>query len=105
MLGTANYTNGQLVGTGTFASNPSGDPAPFDQLIGNKTSGPNPSTSFTFANYGGPIAAAIMSATLEIGLYDAASPSPSTEVQFFTLNGWRGTDNATVLTATAPCIT
>ena len=25
MLGTANYTNGETVGTDTFASNPSGD--------------------------------------------------------------------------------
>jgi hypothetical protein len=49
MLGTANYTNDMTVGTGTFASNPSGDPAPFDSLIGNKATGPNPSTSFTFA--------------------------------------------------------
>lgn len=96
MLGTANYTNGQTVGTGTFASNPSGDPAPFDRLIGNKTTGPNPSTSFSFASYGGPIASPITSATLEFGLYDGASPSPSAEVQFFTLNG---TDNASVLTA------
>jgi len=96
MLGTANYANGQTVGTGTFASNPSGDPAPFDRLIGNKTTGPNPSTSFTFASYGGPIANSITSATLEFGLYDGASPSPSTEVQFFTLNG---TDNASLLTA------
>jgi len=96
MLGTANYTNGETVGTGTFASNPSGDPAPFDRLIGDKTNGPNPSTSFTFSGYGGPIASPISSATIEIGLYDAASPSPSTEVQFFTLNG---TDNASVLTA------
>lgn len=95
-LGTANYTNGQTVGTGTFASNPNGDPAPFDRLIGNKTTGPNPATSFTFASYGGPIASPITSATLEFGLYDGASPSPSTEVQFFTLNG---TDNASVLTA------
>jgi len=96
MLGTANYTNGETVGTGTFASNPSGDPAPFDRLIGDKTNGPNPSTSFTFAAYGGPIASPITSATIEFGLYDGASPSPSTEVQFFTLNG---TDNASVVTA------
>src|SRR5258708_9470625 len=96
MLGTANYTNGETVGTGTFASNPSGDPAPFDRLLGRQTNGPNPSTSFTFSAYGGPIAAPISSATIEFGLYDAASPSPSTEVQFFTLNG---TDNASVLTA------
>ena len=96
MLGTANYTNGETVGTGTFASNPSGDPAPFDRLIGDKTNGPNPSTSFTFASYGGPIASPISFATLEFGLYDGASPSPSTEVQFFTLNG---SDNASVLTA------
>src|SRR5467141_2084851 len=54
------------------------------------------STGFTFAAYGGPIASPISSATLEIGLYDGASPSPSTEVQFFTLNG---TDNASVVTA------
>jgi hypothetical protein len=76
-LGTANYANGQTVGTGTFASNPSGDPAPFDRLIGDKTNGPNPSTSFTFSGYGGPIASPISSATLEFGLYDGASPSPS----------------------------
>ena len=66
-------TNGETVGTGTFASNPSGDPAPFDRLIGDKTNGPNPSTSFTFSGYGGPIASPISSATLEFGLYDGAS--------------------------------
>ena len=99
MLGTANYTNGETVGTGTFASNPSGDPAPFDRLIGNKATGPNPSTSFTFSAYGMPTAGSITSATLEIGLYDGAAGSPNTpsnEVQFFTLNG---TDNASLMTA------
>jgi hypothetical protein len=54
MLGTANYTNGETVGTGTFASNPSGDPAPFDRLIGDKTNGPNPSTSFYLFRLRGP---------------------------------------------------
>jgi len=97
MLGTANYTNGQSVGTATFAVNPSSDPAPFDTLIGNKSAGPNPSTTITFGGYGGAIAAPITSATLEIGLYDAASPTPSTEVQFFTLNST--IDIAAVLTA------
>jgi hypothetical protein len=48
---------------------------------------PIPQPAFTFSAYGGPIAASITSATLEIGLYDGASPSPSTAVQFFTLNG------------------
>jgi len=61
-----------------------------------KATGPNPSTSFTFASYGGSIASPITSATREFGLYDGASASPSTEVQFFTLNG---TDNASVLSA------
>lgn len=86
-LGTADYANGQTVGTGTFAANPSHDPAPFDTLIGNKSTGPNPSTSFTFSVYGGPIANPISAATLAIGLYDAASPDPATEVQFFSVNG------------------
>jgi hypothetical protein len=96
MLGTADYTNGENLGVATFTSNPSGDPAPFDRLIGNKITGPDPSTSFTFAGYGGPIADPITSATIEIGLYDGSSPSPSTEVQHFTLNG---IDLASVLTA------
>jgi hypothetical protein len=96
MLGTANYTNGENLGVATFTSNPSGDPAPFDLFIGSKITGPDPSTSFTFTGYGGPIADPITSATIEIGLYDGSSPSPSTEVQHFTLNG---IDLASVLTA------
>jgi hypothetical protein len=96
MLGTANYTNGETVGTWTFASNPSGDPAPVDRLIGDKNNGPNPSTSFTFSGYGGPIASPITSATLQFRLYGAVSRRPSSKVEFFTINS---TDNAFKLTA------
>ena len=76
MLGTANYTNGETVGTGTFASNPSGDPAPFDRLIGDKTNGPNPSTSFTFSGYGGPIASPLFG-NARVRPLRRSLPSPS----------------------------
>jgi len=86
MLSTANWTNGQKnIGDANFAAG--GGPAPFDTFIGDKSNGPDPSTSFTFSTYGGPIASPIGTATLEIGLYDAASPNPATEVSFFTLGG------------------
>jgi hypothetical protein len=77
MLGTANYTNGETVGTGTFASNPSGDPAPFDRLIGRQDQRPQPLDQFYLFRLRGPIASPISSATLEFGLYDGASPLPS----------------------------
>jgi hypothetical protein len=91
MLSTQSWSNGATdIGTGNFADPPppgSGGPPPFDTLIGDKSFGPNPSTSFTFSGYGGPISAPISSATIEIGLYDASSPDPSKVVSFFTLNG------------------
>jgi len=86
-LSTAIWPDGATaIGTGNFAA-AGPDPAPFDTLIGNKNLPGSPSTSFAFAGYGGPIATPITSATLEIGLYDASSPDPATEVNFFTLNG------------------
>jgi hypothetical protein len=86
-LSTPTWANGATdIGDGNFtAAGP--DPAPFDTFIGNKTTGPDPSTSFTFSSYGGPIASPITSATLLLGLYDGASPTPATEVSFFTLDG------------------
>ena len=101
MLGTADFADGATaIGTGNFILNPHGDPAPFNTLIGNKTSGPNPSTSFTFSAYGTPTASSITSATIEFGLYDGAPGlpnTPSTEVQFFTLN--TTDDLASILTS------
>jgi hypothetical protein len=99
MLGTADFTDGQTaIGTGNFIANPHGDPAPFNTLIGNKSlMNNNPMTSFTFSAYGTPMASSITSATIEFGLYDGASPSPSTEVKSFTLN--TTDDLSTVLTA------
>ena len=91
MLSTQSWSNGAInIGTGNFADPPppgSGGPPPFDTLIGDKSFGPDPSTSFTFSGYGGPIGGPISSANIEIGLYDASSPDPSKAVSFFTLNG------------------
>lgn len=86
-LSTPTWADGATnIGTGNFAAG--SGPAPFDTLIGDKGIGPDPSTSFTFAAYGGPIAAPIASATLQIGLYDAAPATTNTnEVSFFTVNG------------------
>ena len=77
MLGTANYNQWRDRRDWHLRVEPERRPAPFDRLIGDKTNGPNPSTSFTFSGYGGPIASPISSATLEFGLYDGASPSPN----------------------------
>ena len=85
MLSTANWANGQTnIGTGNFVAG--GGPAPFDTIIGDKTNGPDPFTSFTFSGYG-PVIGTISSATIELGLYDASSPNPAAVVKFFTLNG------------------
>ncbi len=87
MLSDATWPNGATgIGDGNFESDGAG-PAPFDTLIGDKTNGPDPSISFSFSDYGGPISSTISSASLEIGLYDGASPTPASEVAFFTLNG------------------
>jgi hypothetical protein len=100
MLSNANWANGTTdIGTGNFADggtlgNPG--PTPFDTIIGDKSFGPDPSTTFTFSAYGGPIASPISSATIEIGLYDGSSPDPAAEVKTFTLNG---DDIASLLTA------
>jgi PEP-CTERM motif len=91
MLSTQSWSNGATaIGTGNFADPPppgSGGPPPFDMLIGDKSFGPDPSKSFTFSGYGGPISGPISSANIEIGLYDASSPDPSKVVSFFALNG------------------
>ena len=93
-IGTPNYTNGQVVGSATFALNPSGDPVPFDRVIGADVAGPNFSASWTFNTYG-PVVGTISSATLLIASWDFDTNNTSgSQVASFDMNG---TNLATIL--------
>ena len=85
MLGDADFTNGQTVGTGVFTGANAGDPAPFNQFIGSDVTGPNFSASFTFSY--GAIAAPITSATILLGLYEGESAASGSQVASFTVDG------------------
>lgn len=85
MLGDADFTNGQSVGTGTFTGASAGDPAPFNQFIGSDVAGPNFSASFTFSY--GAIVDPITSATIQLGLYDGDSAASGNQVASFTVDG------------------
>lgn len=76
------------IGTATFTSANGGDPAPFNQFIGSDvTGGSNFTASWTFAAYGGPIADPVLSATIQIGLYDGDSAATGNQVAAFTVDG------------------
>jgi hypothetical protein len=96
-LGDQDFTDGQLVGSGTFTAASGGDPAPFNTVIGSDAAS-NFSTSWTFNGYGGPIATAISSASILIGLWEGDSSAAGDQVVSFTLNG---TTNLTGLLNTA----
>ena len=85
MLGDADFTNGQIVGTGTFTTASAGDPAPFNQFIGSDVVGPNFTASFTFSY--GAIALPITSATIQLGLYEGDSAASGSQVASFTVDG------------------
>jgi hypothetical protein len=68
-LGGVDFTDGQMVGTGTFNMTNASQPAPFNAFIGSDLNpGPNFSANWAF-NYGS-IAGTITQATLQIGLLD-----------------------------------
>lgn len=76
------------VGLTTFTGAAAGDPAPFNEFIGLDTSaGPNFSANWTFNAYGGPVVDPILSATIQIGLYDGDSVANGDQVASFTVDG------------------
>jgi hypothetical protein len=84
-LGGVDFTDGQIVGAGTFNTISASQPAPFNAFNGSDPSGPNFSASWAF-NYGS-IAGTITQATLEIGLLDGDSAASGNQVQSYTLGG------------------
>jgi hypothetical protein len=85
-LGGVDFTDGQMVGTGTFNMTNASQPAPFNAYIGSDlNTGPNFSANWAF-NYGS-IAGTITQATLQIGLLDGDSGAPGNQVQSYTIGG------------------
>jgi len=80
------FADGQApIGTATYNAAVAGNAAPFNGFIGSDVTGPDFSASW-FYSYS-PIAGAIASATLTLGLYDADSAAPGNQVALFTLSG------------------
>ncbi|HXK03318.1 MAG TPA: PEP-CTERM sorting domain-containing protein [Verrucomicrobiae bacterium] len=79
---SAGIANGSTVGTGTWNTAVSGHAAPFNGFIGSDGVGPNFSASWTF-NYGA-IAGTIVSATLDLGVYDLDSAATGNQVASYT---------------------
>jgi hypothetical protein len=96
-IGAQHFTDGQIVGSAVFAGALSGQPAPFDQIIGSDIVGPNFSGAWTF-HYTVPLGASITSASVAIGVWDGDSQAGGNQVGTFTLNG---TTNLAALENTA----
>lgn len=88
-LGDVDFTDGQAgIGNITFTNANGGDPSPFNTIIGVETSpGSDFSTSWTFSAYGGPIAAPITSASLQIGLWEGDGAAAGDQVASFFVGG------------------
>jgi hypothetical protein len=83
-IGTQHFTDGQKIGTGTFLTAVSGQPAPFDTFYGSDATGPNFDAQWTMS-FTAP--AAITSATLTLGIYDHDSQASGNQVSLFTAPG------------------
>lgn len=83
-LGQSHFSDGQVVGTGSFLAAVAGQPAPFDQFQGSDATGPNFDTHWTMSYAVPP---SVYSATLTLGIYDHDSTASGNQVALFTING------------------
>jgi PEP-CTERM motif len=84
-IGSQHFTDGQVVGSAVFAAAVSGQPAPFDAIIGSDIVGPNFSGAWTF-HYTLAAGESITSASIAIGVWDGDSQAAGNQVGSFTLN-------------------
>ena len=84
-IGSQHFTDGQIVGSAAFAASLTGQPAPFDAIIGSDITGPNFSGAWTF-HYTLSTGASIASASIAIGIWDSDSQAGGNQVGSFTLN-------------------
>jgi len=85
-IGTQHFTDGQSgIGTGTFTTAVSGQPAPFDNFYGSDVSGPNFAQAWAF-NYSIPAGDVITGATVTIGIYDSDTVGTGNQVASFLLD-------------------
>jgi hypothetical protein len=84
-IGSQHFTDGQVVGSAVFAAALSGQPAPFDAIIGSDITGPNFSGAWTF-HYTLGAGETITSASIAIGVWDGDSEAAANQVGSFTLN-------------------
>jgi hypothetical protein len=82
-IGTKHFADGQKIGTGTFLTAVSGQPAPFDQFYGSDATGPNFSANWTMS--WAPVQ--FTSATLSFGIFDHDSKASGDQVSLFTVGG------------------
>ncbi len=82
-IGSEHFTDGQKIGTGTFLTAVSGQPAPFDQFYGSDATGPDFSANWTISW----TPATFTAATLTLGIYDHDSKASGNQVSQFTVGG------------------
>jgi hypothetical protein len=85
-IGSQHFTDAQIVGSAVFAGALSGQPAPFNAIIGSDIAGPSFSGAWTF-NYTLAAGESITSASIAIGVWDGDSKAAGNQVGSFTLNG------------------
>ena len=93
-IGAPHFTNGQVIGTGTFIGAVAGQPAPFDQFYGGDVAGPDFDVTWTFTF---PAPAAVYGASLTLGLFDGDFAEVGQQLSLMTWDG-------TVVTGTASAI-
>jgi hypothetical protein len=84
-IGSQHFTDGQVVGSAVFAAAVSGQPAPFDAIIGSDISSPNFSGAWTF-HYTLGAGESITSASIAIGVWDGDSKAAGNQIGSFTLS-------------------
>jgi hypothetical protein len=84
-IGSQHFTDAQVVGSAVFAAALSGQPAPFDAIIGSDITGPNFSGAWTF-HYTLAAGETITGASILLGVWDGDSQAGGNQVGSFTLN-------------------
>jgi hypothetical protein len=84
-IGSQHFTDAQIVGSAIFGAALTGQPAPFDAIIGSDITGPNFSGTWTF-HYSLAAGESITSASIAIGVWDGDAQAGGNQVGSFTLN-------------------
>jgi hypothetical protein len=84
-IGSQHFTDAQIVGSAVFGTALSGQPAPFNAIIGSDIAGPDFSGAWTF-HYTLAAGETITGASIAIGVWDGDSQAAGNQVGSFSLN-------------------